>query len=95
MGPTGSGKTNVSILAITSISCTKNDQFINALTGNAEKRNAGGLAGATQNVTPYAIPYHGLRLVLVDTPGFGDGRRPDTEILRTIAEWLTKKYVIF
>ena len=95
MGPTGSGKTNVSESAVAANTRIKDDQFINALTGNAEKSKAGDLKSATQNVTPYTIPYHGLRLVLVDTPGFDDTYRPDTEILRIIADWLTKKYVLF
>ena len=67
-------------------------KFINALTGNAEKAKASSLGPATQNVTPYIIPFHGLRLVLVDTPGF-NGYRSDMEILKLSADWLTKKYV--
>ena len=93
MGPTGSGKTNVSESVIASNVRTKNAQFINTLTGNAEKSKASGHSSATQNVTEYTIMYRGLRLVLVDTPSFGDTRRSDMETLRITADWLTKKYV--
>ncbi|KAF8130136.1 P-loop containing nucleoside triphosphate hydrolase protein [Boletus edulis] len=78
MGPTGTGKTN----------------FINKLTGNPERREAGGLASDTRHVTPYSIPYYypSLRVVLVDTPGFDDTHRKDSETLRLIADWLIQKY---
>ncbi|KAF8557841.1 P-loop containing nucleoside triphosphate hydrolase protein [Imleria badia] len=76
MGPTGSGKSN----------------FINNLTGNTERRKAGHLKSDTQDVTPHPISYRGLRVVLVDTPGFDDTYRQDSDILRVIADWLTKKY---
>ena len=97
MGPTGSGKTNVSVFVVpsTSDSQVKDDQFINKLTGNAEKQKASNLRSSTQNVTPYHISYQDVRLVLVDTPGFDDTYRQDTEILRVIADWLTQKYVKF
>ena len=93
MGPTGSGKTHVSESVIASNAHIKNAQFIDTLTEDT-RRKAAGLAPTTQSVTAYTIPYRGLRLVLVDTPGFDDTYRPDTEILRTLADWLTKRYVI-
>ena len=93
MGPTGSGKTNVSASIIASNVRVKNAQFINTLTGNAEKLEASGLSSATQNVTEYTVPHYGLRLVLVDTPSFDDTYRSEMEILGIIADWLTKKYV--
>ena len=96
MGPTGSGKTNVSGFAVPSTPNSQvKDQLINKLTGNVEKRKASGLKSSTQDVTPYPISHHGLRLVLVDTPGFDDTYRQDTEILRNIADWLTQKYARF
>lgn len=93
MGPTGSGKTNVSgfVLPLTSVSDVKNGQFINTLTRSPEQRKANKLRSNTQNVTPYPITRHNHRLVLVDTPGFDDTYRPDSVILREIADWLTQK----
>jgi predicted GTPase len=38
---------------------------------------------------------HGGRFVLVDTPGFNDTNKPDTEILALIAEWLKTTSVQF
>ena len=97
MGPTGSGKSNVSrfVASLSPNSQVKVDQFINHLTGNAEQGKSGRLKSDTESVTPYPISYQGLRLVLVDTPGFDDTYRQDTEILRVIADWLIQKYVTF
>ncbi|KAF8420753.1 P-loop containing nucleoside triphosphate hydrolase protein [Boletus edulis BED1] len=94
MGPTGSGKSNVSVFVVplTSNYQVKNDQFINKLTGNTERHKASNLKSDTQDVTPYPISYQGLRVVLVDTPGFDDTYRQDSDILRVIADWLIKKY---
>ena len=47
----------------------------------------------TQEVTVYACKYSQDRTVyLVDTPGFDDTNRTDTEVLRELAEWLTLTY---
>ncbi|KAH0829004.1 hypothetical protein J3R83DRAFT_2456 [Lanmaoa asiatica] len=67
-------------------------QFINTLTENAEQRKAGNLKSDTQSVTPHPFHDNDRRFVLVDTPGFDDTYRPDSEILRVIADWLTQKY---
>ncbi|KAG9317983.1 P-loop containing nucleoside triphosphate hydrolase protein [Chiua virens] len=77
VGPTGSGKTN----------------FIKNLTGNVKRREAGQLRSGVQDITPYTIPRNdGRRIVLVDTPGFNDSYRPDSEILKKIANSLKQKY---
>jgi predicted GTPase len=36
---------------------------------------------------------YGSRIVLVDTPGFDNSSKTDTEILKLIDEWLVKTYV--
>lgn len=93
MGPTGSGKSNVSgsIVTLTSHSHVKNVQFINILTGKSEQHSASNLKSDTQCATPYIVEHHGVRVVLVDTPGFDDTHRPDSVILREVADWLTQK----
>ncbi|KAI6039631.1 P-loop containing nucleoside triphosphate hydrolase protein [Pisolithus marmoratus] len=77
MGPTGSGKTN----------------FINQLTGTREERAAHQLTSHTQGIKELTVKLpDGRQYVFVDTPGFDDTYRSDRDILRTIAEWLEKKY---
>ncbi|KAI6111705.1 P-loop containing nucleoside triphosphate hydrolase protein [Pisolithus thermaeus] len=77
MGPTGSGKTN----------------FINQLTGTREAKAQHQLKSHTQGVQEFTVNLsNGRKYVFVDTPGFDDTYRSDRDILRTIAEWLEKKY---
>ena len=95
MGPTGSGKSNVSDSVITLDAYAKSDQFINKLSGGVEKVKATGLMSATQGVRPHTVLYDGFRFVMVDTPGFDDTTRSDITILQIISDWLAKKCVIF
>ncbi|KIK13257.1 hypothetical protein PISMIDRAFT_688882 [Pisolithus microcarpus 441] len=77
MGPTGSGKSN----------------FINKLVGGKEESGADRLKSCTQDIREFKVDLaDGKRYVFVDTPGFDDTYRSDRDILRTIAEWLEKKY---
>jgi len=78
MGPTGSGKRT----------------FIHTLTGHTEGYEAGRFESDAQDidVTTFYISFQGLRVVLVDTPGFDDAYLSDAEILRVMADWLVQKY---
>ncbi|KAI6013831.1 P-loop containing nucleoside triphosphate hydrolase protein [Pisolithus marmoratus] len=77
MGPTGSGKSN----------------FINKLTDSEEEPGADKLESCTQGIREFTVNLAaGKHYVFVDTPGFDDTYRSDRDILRTIAEWLEKKY---
>ncbi|KAL4886534.1 hypothetical protein BJY04DRAFT_213296 [Aspergillus karnatakaensis] len=79
MGMTGAGKS-------TFIShCTEEEVIISA---------PGALESCTQEVRVhrcnYFLPY--ANVYLVDTPGFDDTNRKDTDILKEIATWLTQTY---
>ncbi|KAE8444245.1 hypothetical protein EG329_000745 [Mollisiaceae sp. DMI_Dod_QoI] len=51
------------------------------------------LQACTSKVDVYSFPYSPTTTVfLIDTPGFDDTNRNDTEILREIAGWLTESY---
>ncbi|PPQ63565.1 hypothetical protein CVT24_004862 [Panaeolus cyanescens] len=52
------------------------------------------LTSGTKNVECLSIPipHTKSKLILVDTPGFDDQDRPDSEILETIATWLSETY---
>ncbi|KAL4073381.1 P-loop containing nucleoside triphosphate hydrolase protein [Scleroderma citrinum] len=76
MGPTGSGKSN----------------FVNKLTRSKEDKAASGLKSHTQGIREFSVDTSKGRYVFVDTPGFDDTYRSDRDILRTIAEWLERKY---
>ncbi|KAI1163169.1 P-loop containing nucleoside triphosphate hydrolase protein [Nemania serpens] len=78
MGMTGSGKSSIINL------CTDQDIEIGHELGSC-----------TQDVETYVFHYPTLRsgrVYLVDTPGFDDTNRKDTEVLRTLGAWLTATY---
>jgi hypothetical protein len=46
----------------------------------------------TGQVEVHQCPHRGKKIYLVDTPGFDDTHRSDTDVLREIAAWLEKAY---
>jgi len=46
----------------------------------------------TSEVQPYTFDYAGAKITLVDTPGFDDTERSDTEVLEEIANWTSETY---
>jgi len=79
MGPTGSGKS----------------RFIGIATNDAYSNVGHTLESFTSKV--HAVPYvrpkqKDGRFILVDTPGFDDTHKSDTEILSMIADWLRTTY---
>ncbi|KAJ6017100.1 P-loop containing nucleoside triphosphate hydrolase protein, partial [Penicillium sp. IBT 35674x] len=76
MGVTGAGKST----------------FISLLTQKAV-RIGHELQACTQEVEVYQCKYSDeVNVYLVDTPGFDDTNRSDTEVLREIATWLTNSF---
>jgi predicted GTPase len=68
-------------------------QFIDVLTGQIGKRAGHHLESCTAEVQAVTVENYidsGSNLVLVDTPGFDDTNKADTEILTMISDWLEK-----
>jgi hypothetical protein len=91
MGPTGSGKTTVSTRSSISLELmltTKSNQFINLASGSG-LRVGNGLESCTSDVqTSQAFLVDGRYVRLVDTPGFDDTTKSDTDVLKLIAAFL-------
>ncbi|KAK0721565.1 hypothetical protein B0T26DRAFT_749072 [Lasiosphaeria miniovina] len=51
-----------------------------------------GLESCTQEVGIHAAVVGRQRIYLIDTPGFDDTRRSDTDVLREVANWLNASY---
>lgn len=94
MGPTGSGKTNVSEKSLSFNSRPETHQFINKLTGTSGVDGSASLNDGTRNVTRHVVECDGRDLVFVDTPGLDNTYLPDAAIFKLVAEWLDTKYVI-
>ena len=96
MGATGSGKTSVSMVC--SAMTTRNSldclQFIN-LASNSSLRIGMGLESSTAEVQlTDEFTLDGRGVILIDTPGFDDTSRSDTDILEMIAAFLATTWVI-
>ncbi|KAI0968511.1 P-loop containing nucleoside triphosphate hydrolase protein [Xylaria arbuscula] len=79
MGMTGSGKSSLISLCVDQEVAIGHD-----------------LKSCTQDIETYVFHHPALqsgRVYLVDTPGFDDTHRKDTEILRTLGTWLTSTYI--
>ncbi|KDQ53007.1 hypothetical protein JAAARDRAFT_39720 [Jaapia argillacea MUCL 33604] len=85
MGPTGSGKSTL----------------IDTLMEQKGQRSGTSLNSCTDKVQAVRVPRDLVskhisatqsRVVLVDTPGFDDTKKTDTEILKMIGNWLAKTY---
>ncbi|KAG8849244.1 hypothetical protein FS842_001075 [Serendipita sp. 407] len=78
MGPTGVGKTT----------------FINCVANRGDRGVGHGIESCTPEVSLVNVEHtvHGRKVVLVDTPGFDDTYKSDTEILTMIASFLVKTY---
>ena len=90
MGATGSGKTSVSSLSLVLMTRSPRDclQFINIASGS-KLRVGKKLDSCTDKVQPTdEFNLDGRGVILVDTPGFDDTSKSDTEILETIAAFL-------
>ena len=102
MGPTGAGKSRVRRLVkrskFSSESHVSLPQFIDIATKQAHSGNVGhSLQSCTSEVR--AVRYRRIddnairSYVIVDTPGFDDTKKSDSEILGLIADWLKATYV--
>jgi predicted GTPase len=78
MGPTGSGKS----------------AFINLASGSELRvgQSLESCTGQVHHTAPFQIGDR--RVVLVDTPGFDDTNKSDTEVLLVISEYLAKSWVL-
>ncbi|KAF2131053.1 hypothetical protein P153DRAFT_287352 [Dothidotthia symphoricarpi CBS 119687] len=76
MGVTGAGKST----------------FIKWASGNAEIEIGHDLESCTSEITAYTFHLNGYNINLVDTPGFNDTHKSETEVLQDIAAWLKSTY---
>ena len=90
MGATGSGKTTVS--GVYSVKTARNSrsclQFINLASGSNLRVGIGFESCTAEVQLSDEINLDGRRVVLIDTPGFDDTSKSDTEILQMIAAFL-------
>ncbi|KAF3808313.1 hypothetical protein GCG54_00006934 [Colletotrichum gloeosporioides] len=82
------------LIAVFGVTGTGKTTFIKALAGEAasQLRTGHTLESCTQEIETVDFKLDGHDVTLVDTPGFDDSERSDTEILELIANWLGSSY---
>ncbi|RPA99843.1 hypothetical protein L873DRAFT_1737537 [Choiromyces venosus 120613-1] len=76
MGVTGAGKS----------------YFIKEVSGSSEVEVSDDLYSCTTKVQAHSFGYAGAKITLVDTPGFNDTNRADTDVLKDICDWTSETY---
>ncbi|EXJ59776.1 hypothetical protein A1O7_03923 [Cladophialophora yegresii CBS 114405] len=76
MGVTGAGKST----------------FIQTASGDSRVTVGHGNKSCTTDIVPWRFKHGSHDITLIDTPGFNDTTRGETEVLKEIAEWLALKY---
>ncbi|EEP82769.1 predicted protein [Uncinocarpus reesii 1704] len=89
--PGSSPPSNESVIALFGMTGTGKTSFINKLTG-ANMRVGHNLHSMTSEIEQVQVKIGDITVTLVDTPGFDDTTRSDTEILTLIASWLKASY---
>ncbi|KAK6542556.1 hypothetical protein TWF694_006504 [Orbilia ellipsospora] len=79
------------VIAVMGVTGAGKSTFINLLVEESLKIGHG-LQSCTSEVGVYDFNYGGSRVFLVDTPGFDDTNRSDSEILKDVAFWLAAAY---
>ena len=89
MGATGSGKTTVSRVHLVTMTVNSPDrlQFINLASGSNRPLATGSGPYVTE-IQLSEFTLDGRTVTLIDTPGFDDVSRKDTEILEMITTFL-------
>ncbi|KIV87795.1 hypothetical protein PV11_03317 [Exophiala sideris] len=82
---------NDTVIAVMGVTGAGKSTFISLLT-DAQIEIGHGLRSCTSKVGVYYFYYQGRRIFLVDTPGFDDHARSDSEILKDVAFWMAAAY---
>ncbi|KAJ9504306.1 hypothetical protein H2202_000362 [Exophiala xenobiotica] len=79
------------IIAVMGVTGAGKSTFISLLS-DQEIKIGHGLQSCTSTVGVYHFMLHGVRVWLIDTPGFDDTNRSDAEVLKDVAFWLAAAY---
>ncbi|KJZ70208.1 hypothetical protein HIM_10394 [Hirsutella minnesotensis 3608] len=76
------------VIAVMGVTGAGKSTFIKNVTRQESVSVGESLSSDTSHVAAYELRHKGVRYILVDTPGFNDTDRPDSEITTVILTWL-------
>ncbi|KAH7133894.1 P-loop containing nucleoside triphosphate hydrolase protein [Dactylonectria macrodidyma] len=80
------------IIAVMGVTGSGKSSFIRLVTGRSDVVIGDSLDSETTQVHSYDFYHRGTKYILIDTPGFDDTNRPDSEITERILTWLSNSY---
>ncbi|PWW74264.1 hypothetical protein C7212DRAFT_353408 [Tuber magnatum] len=80
------------VIAVMGVTGAGKSHLIRQVTGLNEIAIGDGLESCTDKITSYRFKHDGVNITLVDTPGFNDTYRTDTDVLLDIATWMEFTY---
>ncbi|PWW78611.1 hypothetical protein C7212DRAFT_21302, partial [Tuber magnatum] len=80
------------LIAVMGVTGAGKSYFIREVTGNSDVKVSSGLHSCTGQVESYSFEHAGATVTLVDTPGFNDTARSDTEVLTEICDWTSETF---
>ncbi|KAG0124760.1 P-loop containing nucleoside triphosphate hydrolase protein [Tuber indicum] len=80
------------VIAVMGVTGAGKSHLIRQVTGRNEIAVGDGLESCTDKIASYRFKHDGLNITLVDTPGFNDTYRTDTDVLLDIATWMEFSY---
>ncbi|RPB00761.1 hypothetical protein L873DRAFT_1678794 [Choiromyces venosus 120613-1] len=80
------------VIAVMGVTGAGKSHLIRQVTGQTDITVGDGLESCTDKITSYRFNHEGVNITLVDTPGFNDTYRTDTDVLLDIATWMELSY---
>ncbi|CUS07478.1 unnamed protein product [Tuber aestivum] len=90
--PTSAGPGKEILIAVMGVTGAGKSYFIREVTGNSGVEVSSGLHSCTSKVGSYSFEHAGAKVTLVDTPGFNDTTRTDSEVLTEICDWTSETF---
>ncbi|KAJ5176313.1 uncharacterized protein N7482_002190 [Penicillium canariense] len=80
------------LIAVMGVTGAGKSTFIQTVSQSTDVVIGHGLESCTSEITGHTFHYKGYNINLIDTPGFNDTHKSETEVLKDIAEWLQVSY---